>query len=161
MRKVVFFDRDGVINNEENNYYICRLEEFFFNQGIIEALQQLHIKGFDFILVSNQGGIARELYQKKDTEKIHNYMKEEFEKHGIRFLEMYYCPHHPDAGKCLCRKPGTVFIEKAIARFDISAKDSWFIGDRDSDMEAGRRMGLQTYLVKANQDMSVLGRVIG
>lgn len=160
MRKVVFLDRDGVINNEESNYYIFRKEDFFLNKGIIEALKALKNKGFEFIVISNQGGIAKEFYLQEDTEVLHKMLADELLLHGIDLLEIYYCPHHPDTGKCLCRKPDTVSLEKAITRFKIEVSASWFVGDRESDIEAGRKVGLKTIIVKANQDMRILGDLI-
>jgi D-glycero-D-manno-heptose 1,7-bisphosphate phosphatase len=160
MRKVVFLDRDGVINNEESNYYIFRKEDFFLNRGIVQALKTLKAKGFSFIVISNQGGISKGLYRQEDTEALHKILMDEFSRNGIELLEIYYCPHHPDTGKCLCRKPGTVSLEKAITRFAIDSGSSWFVGDRESDIEAGKKMGLKTILVKANQDMTDLGNLI-
>jgi D-glycero-D-manno-heptose 1,7-bisphosphate phosphatase len=83
-------------------------------------------------------------------------MAESLSEQGIKFDEVYYCPHHPDNEKCICRKPDTVLIEKAISRFSINVKESLFIGDRETDIEAGMKMGLKTIRVDANQDMSRL-----
>ncbi len=80
---------------------------------------------------------------------------------GVEFSEIYLCPHHPDVENCLCRKPQTLLFEKAIARFNIDREASWFVGDRDTDMEAGRNAGLKTLLVKPNQDMHFLADRIG
>ena len=66
------------------------------------------------------------------------------------------CPHHPDVENCLCRKPQTLSFEKALARFNIDITSSWFVGDRETDIEAGRKVGLRTILVEPNQDMHFL-----
>ena len=158
--KAVFFDRDGVINNEENDYYIFREEDFFLNPGIVEAMSKLKENGFIFFIISNQGGIAKGLYTKQDVDKVHAHLQEKLAAESIEFTEIYYCPHHPMLEKCLCRKPGTLLIEKAVARFNVDVGKSWFIGDRDSDIEAGKRAGLKVYKVKANEDMSMLGKII-
>ena len=158
--KAVFFDRDGVINNEENDYYIFREEDFFLNPGIVEAMSKLKKKGFIFFIISNQGGIAKGLYTKQDVDKVHAHLQERLAKESIEFAEIYYCPHHPMLEKCLCRKPGTLLIEKAITRFNVDVGKSWFIGDRDSDIEAGKQAGLKVHKVKANEDMSMLGKII-
>jgi D-glycero-D-manno-heptose 1,7-bisphosphate phosphatase len=76
--------------------------------------------------------------------------------HNIRISEIYYCPHHSDNENCMCRKPKSISIEKALARFDIDPQKSWFIGDRDTDMEAARKAGLKGIKVKANQNMEFL-----
>jgi D-glycero-D-manno-heptose 1,7-bisphosphate phosphatase len=88
-------------------------------------------------------------------------MEKLFIEKGISFDEIYYCPHHPENEKCICRKPDTVFIEKAISRFSINVLDSYFIGDRDTDIEAGKKAGLKTILVKPNQDMGSLIGLFG
>lgn len=160
MNKAVFFDRDGVINNEENHYYVFRKKDFVLNKGIIEALNDLQKKGYLLIVITNQGGIAKGEYSKEDVEEVHALMQQMFRKEGIHITEVYYCPHHPVREICLCRKPDTLSIEKALARFDIDPKLSWFVGDRESDMEAGQKAGLQTLKVTANQDMSVLKDLI-
>jgi len=158
--KAVFFDRDGVINNDTGFYYVTSPDDFFLNDGIIELLRHIHSKGYLTIVVSNQGGIAKNLYKKEDVEAVHNKMNNLLEKEGLFFDEIYYCPHHPDTGKCICRKPGTLFFEKAIARFGIDPSLSYFIGDRDSDEEAGQRAGLNTIKITANKDVSYLKQKI-
>lgn len=154
MKKAVFFDRDGVINNDLGIYYIFDPKDFELNIGIIELLKWLKSKGFLLIIISNQGGISKGIYSHRDVENVHQKMNESLGKSGIVFDEIYYCPHHPDNENCLCRKPGSVQIEKAISRFSINASYSFFIGDRDTDIEAGKKSGLRTIKVIANQDMS-------
>lgn len=154
MNKAVFFDRDGVINNDSGLYYISDPKDFVLNPGIMELLLWLKSNGFLLIVISNQGGISKGIYSFGDAEKVHLKMKETLFEQGIIFDEVYYCPHHPDNENCICRKPETVLIEKAISRFSISITTSFFIGDRDTDIEAGKRAGLKTIRVNANQDMS-------
>jgi len=158
MNRAVFFDRDGVINNDDGFYYVFNPEDFSLNPGVIELLTWLKSENFLLLIVSNQGGISRGIYTKADTERVHAKMNSILNEYDLRFDEIYYCPHHPDNQKCLCRKPGIVQIEKAIARFSIDAKNSFFIGDRDTDVETGKKAGLIPVLVERNQDMR---RVIG
>jgi len=160
MQKAIFLDRDGVLNNEENNYYIYRPEDFFLNEGIIEAMKMLKSRGYIFIVITNQGGISKSLYTHDDVKKIHEKLRRLLLEHDLHLTEIYYCPHHSDNEKCLCRKPETISIEKAIARFDIDRNKSYFIGDRDTDMEAGKKAGLKNIRVQSNQDMSFLGKII-
>ena len=156
MKKAIFFDRDGVINDETGHYYITDPDDFKLNTGITELLIWLKSHGYLLIIVSNQGGISRGVYTKNIADKIHAKLAEMVKVSGIFFDEIYYCPHHPDNEKCICRKPDTVQIEKAIARFGIDPRISFFIGDRDTDMEAGKKAGLRTIKVQTNQDMSFL-----
>lgn len=158
--KALFLDRDGIINIEKDNSYVCTPDEFFLNRSIIDLLKYIRSKGYLIIVVSNQGGIAKNLYTKEDVEAIHEKMNAILAKENLFFDEIYYCSHHPDIGRCLCRKPGTLFFEKAIARYEINPSLSYFIGDRDSDEEAGKRAGLNTIKIEANRDLSFLKNLI-
>ena len=153
MNKAVFLDRDGVINRNDEHYYVYRIEDFHLNEGISEALKIIHEQEFLIIVISNQSGIAKGVYSQSETEKVHDYLHSELLKDGIELTEIYYCPHHPDRQKCFCRKPESLMIEKAIARFDIDPAQSWIIGDSERDVEAGKKAGLQTILVERNQDL--------
>src|ERR1035437_10328277 len=137
MNKAIFLDRDGVIN-QERGHYTFGLDEFILNDGLFEALKAFQDKGFLLIVITNQGGIAKGLYSHKDVAILHNYLIEILAENGIHLTEIYYCPHHPDIGKCLCRKPNSLMLEKSIARFDIDAAKSYFIGDNDRDIIAGK-----------------------
>lgn len=159
-RKAVFFDRDGVINNEEKHYYIHRTEDFFLNEGIIYSLKELEKKGYIFIVITNQGGISREKYSHEDVRKVHEKLKRILDGNKLHLTEIYYCPHHSDLENCLCRKPKSIMIEKGIARFNIDKEKSYFVGDRDTDIEAGRKAGLKTIKVESNQNMRFLAEII-
>ncbi len=155
-QKAVFLDRDGILNNEESNYYIYREEDFFLNKGIGEALKILQEHGYIFIVITNQGGISKGFYTTEDVLKVHKKLKFLLAKYGVSLHEIYYCPHHDDNENCLCRKPKALSIQKALSRFNIDPGKSWMIGDRDTDITAGKKAGLKTLKVKANSDMSFL-----
>jgi D-glycero-D-manno-heptose 1,7-bisphosphate phosphatase len=153
MNKAIFLDRDGVINNNSTGYYIYKVEDLTLNDGIIESLQILTGGGFLLIIISNQGGIAKGIYSKHDCELIHEEIKRILSKHNITINEIYYCPHHPDKGNCLCRKPESLLFEKAIARFHIDPEQSWMIGDDERDLIAAERAGLKTIGIQPNEDI--------
>ena len=153
MNKAVFLDRDGVINRNDEHYYVYRIEDFHLNEGIIEALKIIYEQEFLIIVISNQSGIAKGIYSQSETEEVHDYLHSKLQKDGIKLTEIYYCSHHPDRQKCFCRKPESLMIEKAIARFDIDPAQSWMIGDSERDVTAGKKAGLQTILVERNQDL--------
>ncbi|HYW94377.1 MAG TPA: HAD family hydrolase [Bacteroidales bacterium] len=161
MNKAVFLDRDGIINNEEGLYYIYRPEDFAFTTGIKTVLKSLRERGYLLIIVTNQGGIAKGLYKREDVDAVHRFMNDELRSEGIVLDEIYICPHHPDVENCLCRKPQTISFEKAIARFNLDTGASWFVGDRETDMQAGKKAGLKTILAEANRDMTFLLDIIG
>jgi D-glycero-D-manno-heptose 1,7-bisphosphate phosphatase len=114
MNKAVFIDRDGVINNDSGHYYISNPDDFVLNTGVAELLLWLKSKGFLLIIISNQGGISKGIYSINDTENVHLKMNKLLMELGIVMDEVYYCPHHPDNEKCICRKPETVLIEKVL-----------------------------------------------
>ncbi len=153
MNKVVFLDRDGVINSNENYYYIYQSSDFILNKGVIKTLSLLIKKGYLLIIISNQGGVSKNKYTKADVEKLNNYIISLFAQSNIEILESYYCPHHSDIEMCICRKPDSQLLEKAIARFKVSTKDSYMIGDSDRDIQAAEKIGKKGIKVKANKNL--------
>jgi len=154
MNKAAFLDRDGVINVDVLDY-TSKITDFKFLPGVFEGLKTLQEKGFLFIVITNQGGIAKGLYTKQDVDTLHNWMKSELQKHHIHITEIYFCPHHDVSGKCLCRKPGSLMLEKAIARFDIDATQSFFMGDKDTDVQAAIGAGVRSVKIEVNSAFAV------
>jgi len=153
MQKAIFLDRDGVINDNSEHYYIYKPNDFTINNGIIETLIKIKEKGFIFIIISNQGGISKKIYSKKDVDNIHNKLIDKLKYHNIKIHEIYYCPHHNSIEKCLCRKPDSLMLEKAIARFNINVKESYMIGDSNSDINAARKIGIKGIKVDSNKNL--------
>jgi len=152
MKKAIFLDRDGVINRERGTY-TWLLEDFILNDGLIESLLTWQKAGYIFIIVSNQSGIAKGIFTKEEVEYLHLHLVRRLNNSGINIEEIYFCPHHPDTGNCLCRKPGSLLIEKALARFDIDARKSFFIGDAERDVQAARKAGVEGILIHSNQHL--------
>ncbi|MES2397839.1 MAG: HAD family hydrolase [Bacteroidota bacterium] len=152
--KAIFLDRDGVINVERG--YTHKLEDFVILPDLIEVLQMFQRMGYLLIVVSNQSGIAKELYQQSEVEVLHKYLVEELNNNNITLSEIYYCVHHPDVGRCICRKPDSLFVEKALARFDIDATKSYFIGDKERDVEAAEKAGVKGILIEANISLKTI-----
>lgn len=152
MKKVVFLDRDGVIN-DNSLYYTYRCEDFKLNKGVVEALKSIQEKGFEFIIITNQSGISKGIYTKKDVEKVHELMLNELKKHNISILEIYYCVHHSNVESCLCRKPQPLLIEKAIARFNIDTECTYFIGDQQRDVETAKAANIKSIFIESNSDL--------
>lgn len=151
--KAIFLDRDGVIINNEQRYYIWKPEQVEYVEGIFENLRRMAEKGFHFFIVSNQGGISRGFYSKTDIQKLHLNLLETFRNYQIEIDEIAFCPHHPDVEKCLCRKPESLLLEKLIAKHSVSEKDSYFIGDSETDMEAAGNAGISGIKVTPNRNM--------
>lgn len=131
-------DRDGTINIDKNHLY--RIEDWEWIEGAIAAIRAFNQAGHLVIVVTNQAGIARGLYDSEDVEKLHAYVQSELAQHGARIDRFYFCPHHPDYGDkviCDCRKPKPGMIKRAGREMNIDLSKSWLIGDKDSDIFAG------------------------
>ena len=118
-KKAIFLDRDGVISDNSTHYYLTRVEDFRFNPGVVEALQELSNRGYLFIVITNQGGISQGKNSSGNVDRIHDHMRNLLLDAGVELKEIYYCPHHSDNEACLCRKPLPLMIEKAMARYRI------------------------------------------
>lgn len=139
--KVAFLDRDGVINRKAaEQHYIARKEDFIFNAGIFDLCHLLQEKGYALLVITNQRGIARELYTEQDLEAIHKHMLAEFKKRNISILHIFYCPH--DYDECECRKPKDGMLKKATELYTIDLKDSVLISDTQDDVDMGRKFGI-------------------
>ena len=152
MNKAAFFDRDGVINFDPGDYTF-ELAEFKINEGVIPSLKKLYDKGYLFILITNQGGISKKIYTHKHVEDIHSYLAKELKKADIELTEIYYCPHYSINEKCICRKPNSLMIEKALARFNIDPKKSFMIGDKMRDVEAAENAGIKGIKIGVNENI--------
>lgn len=147
--KAIFIDRDGTIN--VNVDYLDNPDDFQMYPGVAEGIKLLSDNGFKIIVVTNQSGIARGYFSEETLEKIHERMKDELSQKGASVDAIYYCPHHPD-DNCTCRKPNTGLLEEAVKDFDIDPSQSFVIGDRMLDVEAGHKIGLKTVLVPEDKE---------
>ena len=152
MKKAVFLDRDGVINAEIGTY-VHQIVNFKFNQGLIEALQLLLKNNFILIVITNQGGIAKGIYDHNDLQKIHHFMLSELTNYNIKITDIFHCPHHNQISNCLCRKPQSLLIEKAISKHNIDVANSFMIGDSERDILAAQKLGLKAFKITSNQNI--------
>ncbi|MEA4862014.1 MAG: D-glycero-alpha-D-manno-heptose-1,7-bisphosphate 7-phosphatase [Victivallaceae bacterium] len=147
MRKACFLDRDGVINVEV--CYLHEPEKTELIPGITEALKKLRAAGYLAIVVTNQAGVAKGIFPEEDIARTHARIVELLAAEGAAVDDFFYCPHHPDyTGDCDCRKPAPGMIIEAARKWNIDLGASFLIGDRLSDIFAGRNAGLaDEYLV--------------
>lgn len=150
--KAVFLDRDGVLNRERGKYTYL-LSDFEWVPDVFEALKILRDKGYMFFIISNQGGISKKIYDKEAVMEIDKKIVSDLAAEGIQITASYYCPHHSAIEKCLCRKPRSLMLERAVARYDIDVSKSWFIGDSTRDMIAGQRIGIKGVFNRANESL--------
>lgn len=155
MRKVIFLDRDGVINKERGDYTF-KIIDFEINEGVFDFLKTAQEKGFEFIVITNQGGISKGIYNKNDVYLVHAHMLTQFNNVGLTILEVYFCPHHSDVEKCICRKPDSLMLEKAIARFNIDKAMSFMIGDSQRDIDAATKVGIRSFIIEPNSNLNQL-----
>lgn len=153
--KAVFLDRDGIINRELGRY-VLNLGEFEVLPNLIPFMQEARRRGFLLIVISNQGGIGRGLYTKQFVELCHQKLSQQLQPHQLNFDEIYYCPHYPDQSHCLCRKPDSLLIEKALARFRLDPDLCLMIGDKQRDVEAAQAAGVKGFLVSSNPELQSL-----
>jgi D-glycero-D-manno-heptose 1,7-bisphosphate phosphatase len=142
---LVILDRDGVIN-EDSDDYIKSLDEWKPIPGSIEAIAALSRAGFSVVVATNQSGIGRGLFELEALEAMHQRLDELVEACDGRLAGIFYCPHHPD-DDCDCRKPKTGLIDAIEAELGESALGAWFIGDSVSDLEAAEAKGCEPVLV--------------
>jgi D-glycero-D-manno-heptose 1,7-bisphosphate phosphatase len=149
--KAAFIDRDGTINEEKN--YAHKIEDFALIPGSLEALRLLSTNGIKIYIITNQAGIAKGYFTEEQFHTLTEHMLSQFKKEGIKIEKVLYCPHHPEGVipqytlNCLCRKPHTKLIEDVIEQEKFALHELVLIGDKNSDIEAGIKMGINTYLV--------------
>jgi D-glycero-D-manno-heptose 1,7-bisphosphate phosphatase len=157
--KAVFLDRDGVLNKELGDY-VTRVEDFVVLDNF-ETLKKLQDRGYLLIVATNQGGLAKGWYTENELGKMHAHLRSLYKEHGVEFTDIFYCPHHPDfTGDCDCRKPKPGLLLQGIEKYNIDPSQSYFIGDRERDVEAGTAAGVKGILINSDQPISdVLGKI--
>lgn len=144
----LILDRDGVVN--EDSGYLHRIEDCRFVDGIFELTAAFVARGFAVVIASNQSGIGRGYYTEADFERLMDWMKAEFAGRGVVLAGVYHCPDHPTEGVGLYRranpwrKPGPGMLLQAARDLDLDLARSWTVGDKMSDVEAGRTAGVGT-----------------
>lgn len=159
-KKAVFIDRDGTLNKNDAGY-IINPNQIELIEGVDVALKNINKSSYLSILITNQPVIARGDIGPGELRIIHNKLETLLGEKGAYLDDIYYCPHHPDAGFaneilkfkkiCKCRKPETGLIESAIRRFNIDRLNSWIIGDSTVDIAAGIKAELRTILVETGK----------
>lgn len=150
MKKAVFLDRDGTINEEVNYLHEC--DKMKFIAGAEEALKLLKEKGYLLIVVTNQSGVGRGYFSVEDVDRVHEYMNEQLRAGGTEIDGFYYCPHTQE-DKCSCRKPMTGLYRKAQTDFDIDMNQSYMVGDKITDILAAKELGCGVGLVLSGHDI--------
>jgi D-glycero-D-manno-heptose 1,7-bisphosphate phosphatase len=157
MKKCVFLDRDGNINIEKD--YLYKIEEFEFIDGAKEAIKIFNDLGYLVVVITNQSGIARGYYDEDNVKELHDHLKKEINKIGGSIDGFYFCPHHPQKGigryklDCNCRKPKPGMFLEAKKDLNIDFLSSIMVGDKISDVKAGKNLGMRSILVKTGHGL--------
>lgn len=149
MNKIVFLDRDGVINHDPGDYTYS-LEDFEILPDVMPALIQLYSMGFLLMVVTNQGGVAKGLYSLNEVERIHKSFSETCLNHGVLISDFWVSPHHESTGESLSRKPGSLLLERGLAKYKADPKLCYMIGDKERDMQAASSAGVEGILIPVN-----------
>ncbi len=144
MQKAIFFDRDGTLIIDK--VYLNDPEQVEYLPGVFTALKRLRDAGYIFVVVTNQSGVARGIVDLKNIELIHQKLKNDFAKNEIDFAGFYFAPHSVESNHHT-RKPNPGMLEMASKDHNIDLSKSWIIGDRMTDVEAGRRAGTKSILL--------------
>lgn len=154
MPKGVFLDRDGVINEvmTERVKYVNHPQDFFFLDGALEAIKLLTERDYAVFVITNQGGVGLGYLKERMLQAIHEKMLKEIEYSGGKITEILYCPHAPYTG-CSCRKPEPLLLLNLLEKYNLKANETYMIGDRETDIEAGKRAGTKTIFIGEHPEM--------
>jgi D-glycero-D-manno-heptose 1,7-bisphosphate phosphatase len=151
-QSLVILDRDGVINQDSDNY-IKTLDEWTPIPGSIEAIARLSQAGYKVVVVTNQSGLARGYFDEIALANMHSYMCSLVENVGGTIDAIFYCPHAPSDG-CLCRKPLPGMLNQIEEEFSLSVQNAFFIGDSEKDIDAGLAKQCLPILVRTGKGTS-------
>ena len=146
MRRAVFLDRDGTLNADLD--FVHKKEDWQWLPHVVEGLARLRAAGFALVVVSNQSGIARGMFDAATVDALHHWVNARLAPHKATIDAFYYCPHLPDiTGPCSCRKPQPGLLLQAARDMDIDLSSSWMVGDRVRDAQAGLAAGCRAIVI--------------
>ena len=155
--RAVFLDRDGVINYDFG--YVHKIKNFKFKKKVFEAVKYLNENNYLVIIVTNQSGLGRGYYSKKDLSILHNWMKNEFKKNGANIDDIYYAPYYKFSKKYFSykekmrRKPNIGMIMEAKKKWLINMEESFMVGDRDVDKKLALNAKLKFIKINLKSDL--------
>lgn len=152
MRKILFLDRDGVINREMGRH-VWEDADFEILSDVTESIALAKTKGYEVIVVTNQSGVSRGFYSLDQVHALHRRLDVLLAERGLAVLEYFICPHLPEHSRCLCRKPGSLMIEKALAKYKGDKNLSVLVGDRETDVEAAVAAGIRGIQIESNSGL--------
>lgn len=148
-QKYVLLDRDGVINHDSADY-IKSAAEWYPITGSLDAIALFNQHGYKVGVITNQSGIGRGLYNEMALNEIHQKMRQLTQQQGGKIEAIFYCPHTP-ADQCLCRKPQPEMLTRFAEQYDCCLADTYFIGDKLTDIQTAEHAGAKPLLVKTGK----------
>ena len=147
--RILFVDRDGTLIEEPADHQVDSLDKIRFMPGVFAALTELRRRGLRLVMVTNQDGLGTPSFPRPTFEAPHEFILQAFRSQGIEFDAVFVCPHLPADG-CECRKPRTGLVQDFIRDADVDRDGSAMIGDRETDLEFARNLGVRGLLVRIN-----------
>ena len=150
MRPAVFFDRDGVLNEDDG--YVFDPNTIRWVEGARQAVKAVNEAGYFAFVVTNQSGVARGFYEEHHVRSLHEWMSRDLATIGAQIDAFEFCPHHPDSLiaqyrlACTCRKPQPGMIKALLDRYPVDVGESFMVGDKQSDLDAAQAAGIAGYL---------------
>ena len=145
--KAILLDRDGTLIDDTG--YLSKPEHVTWKKGAMDALRLFAAAGYRLIIVTNQSGIGRKLFSLGDMERVNRRIREDMARAGVVLDDIYHCPHRPEEN-CDCRKPRTGLLLQAAMEHGLDLSKSWLIGDKCSDILAGRMVNMRTALIQGD-----------
>ncbi len=143
MNKTIFFYCYGVINVDFVDY-VYDLKKFEFMPGAVEGIKNFKKDGYKLVVITNQSGIIKGIYDHKDVFIVHNHIQ----KHTDNALDdIFYSPYHEKWSNNLSRKPQSLMWERGISKFETDTQSSWMLGDKPRDLEPAKKLGIKTCLI--------------
>ncbi len=153
--KIAFLDRDGVINQYPGDrYYVTKVKDLHILPQALEGLKMLKENGYTVFVISNQAGVSKGIYSLDKLQRINRQMIEAVEKGGGKIKKVFYCTHRLEEN-CDCRKPKIGSIKKAFELMKKpikQASSAYFVGDAQTDIEAGHKAGCKTIFVLSGKE---------
>lgn len=160
MKKVVFLDRDGVINEDVG--YLSSIHDLRLIPNADRAISFLNRCGFEVVVVTNQSGVARGFFEEEQVQAINLELDRRLVSSGAKVAGWYYCPHHPTEGRdpykrpCDCRKPGPGLVKRACEELGLNPQVSFVVGDTWRDMELALNVHAVPVLVRTGHGEDTL-----
>jgi len=164
-RPALFFDRDGVLNEDRN--YVHKVADFAWIPGAPQAIRFLNDRGWLVFVVTNQSGVALGYYDEAAIHVLHAHMQAELARIGAHIDDFRHCPHHPKGEiavyrqDCDCRKPGPGMIQDLLKAWPVDAAHSLLIGDKARDIESAEAAGIRGHLFSGGDLDAFVRRVVG